>query len=90
MSLAGETGTLTNYPVPALVFNSVHAAPRKTFSLVLMGLRRLARTARSRPRYSEIEKELLARREAARFGATSGAYTPRGGNLKPGHAVQRS
>jgi len=68
MSLAGETGTLTNYPVPALVFNSVHAAPRKTFSLVLMGLRRLARTARSRPRYSEIEKELLARREAAVSG----------------------
>src|SRR5208337_2768295 len=40
--------------------------------------------------YSEIEKELLARREAARFGATSGAYPPAGGNLKPGHAVQRS
>jgi hypothetical protein len=28
---------------------------------------------RARPRYSEIEKELLVRREAARFGATSGA-----------------
>ncbi|MGA2154421.1 MAG: hypothetical protein ABSH37_08395 [Bryobacteraceae bacterium] len=40
----GETGPLTNYPVFAPVFNSVHAAPRKIFSLILMGLRRLART----------------------------------------------
>jgi hypothetical protein len=44
MSRAEETGTLTNYPVFALVFNYIHPAPRKIFSLVLMGLRSFGRT----------------------------------------------
>jgi hypothetical protein len=33
----------------------------------------LSAPRRTQPVYSEIEKELLARREAACFGATSGA-----------------
>jgi len=48
MRLAGEakeTSPLTNYPVFAPVLNSVHADPRKIFSLVLMGLRRFDCTA---------------------------------------------
>ena len=48
---------------------------------------------RTRPRYSEIEKELLARREAAVSGrrpVPNHGPSLQGGNLKPGHAVQRS
>jgi hypothetical protein len=87
----GEAGTLTNYPVFGLVFNSGgHTVREKSSPLFSWACAASPAPPRSPQRYSEIEKDLLARREAVRFGATSGAYIPAGGNLKPGHAVQRS
>jgi hypothetical protein len=52
---------------------TVHNPCEKSFPSIFNRLPRAAAPPRTLPRYSEIEKELLARREAACFGATSGA-----------------
>jgi hypothetical protein len=89
----------TGYETPTLspgqarlsvAFTFVHAALKRSSPLFSIACVISAPPPRTPPRYSEIEKELLARQDAARFGATSGAHPPAGGNLKPGRAVQRS
>jgi hypothetical protein len=56
------------------LFQSAFTPPREIYSpLFSWAYADSAALPRSRPGYSEIEKELLARQDAARFGAMSGA-----------------
>jgi hypothetical protein len=81
-----DTGTIrdtrTGYETPKLsrgeahlwiAFTIIHAAWKESSPVFSMNSINSAAPRRTPPVYSEIEKELLARREAACFGATSGA-----------------
>jgi len=68
-----DTGTIRRQAHLWIAFTIIHAAWKESSPVFSMNSINSAAPRRTPPVYSEIEKELLARREAACFGATSGA-----------------